>query len=60
MTAEQRAYPFRASTRKPEELKDVCGERYRVVSSVKVSMVDIVVFLGRFFWHTHVVLDRHV
>jgi hypothetical protein len=32
----------------------------RVVSSVKVSMVDIVVFLGRFFWRTHAVLGWHV
>ncbi|MBP2435324.1 hypothetical protein ABIF38_000030 [Bradyrhizobium japonicum] len=32
----------------------------RVVSSVKVSMVAIVGFLGHFFWHTHVVLDWHV
>ncbi|MEY9168915.1 hypothetical protein ACVII1_000248 [Bradyrhizobium elkanii] len=32
----------------------------RGVSQVKVSTVDIVVFLGRFFWRTHVVLDWHV
>ncbi|MGY3233280.1 hypothetical protein ACVWZ4_007361 [Bradyrhizobium sp. USDA 4472] len=32
----------------------------RVVSSVKVSMVDIVVFLGHFLWRTHAVLDWHV
>ena len=32
----------------------------RVVSRVKVLTVDIVVFLGRFFWRTHVVLDWHV
>ncbi|MET4492914.1 hypothetical protein [Bradyrhizobium sp. LA7.1] len=61
MTAEQRAYLPGSGVDGQDlahcEMCAVCGDR--VLSSVKVSKIAVRV-LGRFFWHTHVVLDWHV